>query len=333
MPRYPNGDPSEREPLEGPHEYIDSSRRDAANAYEDNYSSNSEPPYYDMTSLGHPQQSYVSDTMLPQQQPKKYQPYQPFVKRDSSSSSSYGDDNGIVAPPPPPPHRSELSRIDGSQQRAEHLAQNNNPPEGHYNEHAAGGMYDGSYEVHNARESDVEALGGSTGQLPPPPSRAQYPSSSLPGVGYASDNRMNRVSGQQQLPEPGSRSTLNPFGTPSATHSPARSIKSFGTESYADDPYQGRTISHRYHDASLGVVNPHEIIDDGDDGLHYGKHSQRTSILSLSQSDRARGVVGPAAAAGGAAGIGAAAAAMGGAPVGSGKLIIDNSQQSSVGYG
>ncbi|KAG5915087.1 hypothetical protein E4U61_005043 [Claviceps capensis] len=328
MPRYPNGDPSEREPLEGPHDYIDLPWRDAANAFEDNYSSNSEPPYYDMTSLGHAQQSYVSDTMHPQQHPKKYQPYQPFVKRDSSSSSSYGDDRGTVAPPPPPPHRSELSRIDGSQQRAEHLAQNNNPPdEDHYSEHAAGGMYDSSYDVadHNARESDMEALGGSTGQLPPPPSRAQYSSSStsayhstLPGVGYASDNRINRVSGQQQLPEPGSRSTLNPFGTPSATHSPARSIKSFGTESYADDPYQGRTTSHRYLDASLGVVNPHEIIDDGDDGLHYGKHSQRTSILSLSQSDRARGVVGPAAAAGGAAGIGAAAAAMGGLPVGSG---------------
>lgn len=164
----------------------------------------------------------------------------------------------------------------------------------------------------NAREIAAEALRDGPRQLPPPPSRAQYPSPpssayhiSLPG-GYASDARVNRISGPHRLPEPGSRTSVNPFGTPDTTQSPARSIQSLATESYADDPYQGfPATSSRLNDASLGVVNPHEIVDDGDDGLHYGRHSQRNSVLSMSPSERARQGVGPA---GEAPGIGAAVA-------------------------
>jgi exo-beta-1,3-glucanase (GH17 family) len=67
---------------------------------------------------------------------------------------------------------------------------------------------------------------------------------------------------------------------------------------YTDDPYQNLS---RPQDPSLGVVNPHDIIDDGDDGLGYARRGQRTSMLSLGSSR------GGAAAAGGAGAGGAGA--------------------------
>lgn len=60
---------------------------------------------------------------------------------------------------------------------------------------------------------------------------------------------------------------------------------------YTDDPYQNLS---RHQDSALGVVNPHDIIDDGDDGLDYARRGQRTSMLSLGSSHKG------AAAAGGA---------------------------------
>ncbi|KAK4039752.1 glycoside hydrolase [Parachaetomium inaequale] len=60
---------------------------------------------------------------------------------------------------------------------------------------------------------------------------------------------------------------------------------------YTDDPYQNLS---RHRDSTLGVVNPHDIADDGDDGLDYGRRGPRTSMLSLGSSR------GGAAAAGGA---------------------------------
>ncbi|QPG93489.1 hypothetical protein C2857_000169 [Epichloe festucae Fl1] len=273
MQRYPRGDPYEREPLDAPPEYNGMPlQRGAGNGYEHSYS-NPVPPYYDNTSSNHPQDPYASGRMhqqqQQQQQQQQYQPYQPYVGHDSSSSGSYG---------------------------------NMAPGADNFSEHAAGAMAGSAYN----------AADGGTGRLPPPPSRAQYPSTSTSGYqssqpgGYAPETVYNRGPGQHQMPEQGSRSSLNPFGTPSATHSPARSLRSFGTDSFADDPYQGLSSSQRYHDASLGVVNPHEIADDGDDGLHYGRPSQRNSMLSLPQSDRTRPGIGPAAAGA------AAAAAVGG---------------------
>jgi exo-beta-1,3-glucanase (GH17 family) len=64
-------------------------------------------------------------------------------------------------------------------------------------------------------------------------------------------------------------------------------------EVYTDDPYQNLS---RHVDSNLGVVNPLDIADDGDDGLEYGRRGPRTSMLSLG-SNRSHG----AAAAGGAA--------------------------------
>ncbi|KAK2592443.1 hypothetical protein QQS21_009859 [Conoideocrella luteorostrata] len=313
MQRYPRGDPHEREPLDASYDYENQPRRGPAHDYDYNHSG-ADSPYYDQTSS----HSYAPSRMQ-QQQP--YLGYQPYVEHDGFASDTRSYEHE-AAPPPPrhndfsaysrsPPHNTP------SQPSAQHAAQSNiTPGADNFSEQASGGMAGIAYTVadHNARESGMTGMRAGSGQLPPPPSRAQYSSSpssgyqnSQLGGGYPPDPVYNRGPGQNQLPEQGSRSSLNPFGTPSATHSPARSMRSFGTESYADDPYQGMSTSHRYHDASLGVVNPHEIADDGDDGLHYGRHSQRNSMLSLPHSDRTRGGVGAAAA--GASGIGAAAAA------------------------
>jgi len=50
---------------------------------------------------------------------------------------------------------------------------------------------------------------------------------------------------------------------------------------YTDDPYQNLS---RHVDSDLGVVNPQDIADDGDDGLEYGRKGPRTSMLSLGSS-------------------------------------------------
>ncbi|OAQ58854.1 endo-beta-1,3-glucanase [Pochonia chlamydosporia 170] len=320
MQRYGRGDPQEREPLDASHAYDTPTRGAGANAYNYNYA-REESPYYDDASPRRPQDAYASSRMQQHQQPQQpYQAYQPYVEQDdaSSGSHSYGHEEAV----PPPPRHNDFSTYNRSPTRnpqgqpyAQHVAQSNiTPGADNFSEHAAGGMAGIAYSVadHNARESGMEAS-RETGHLPPPPSRTQYPSppgagynSSQPG-GYAPETVYNRGPGQHQLPEQGSGSTLNPFGTPSATHSPARSMRSFGGESFGDEHYQGMPANgHRYHDASLGVVNPNDIVDDGDDGLHYSRHSQRNSMLSLPPSDRGRPGIGPAAAA--AAGAGAATA-------------------------
>ena len=53
------------------------------------------------------------------------------------------------------------------------------------------------------------------------------------------------------------------------------------------------------------MLDPNDIEDDGDDGLHYTKNSQRNSMMSASNSDRgARPAIGAAAAVGGATAAG-----------------------------
>src|SRR6478735_5769184 len=99
-------------------------------------------------------------------------------------------------------------------------------------------------------------------RLPPPPSRTQQnPYGGNGGHGYGYD------------------SPRGPPGSSSTSHFN-------GSDPYVDNPYHGYTNS-RNGSANLGVVNPNEIADDGDDGLEYGK-SQRNSMLSLSNFDGAK---------------------------------------------
>jgi exo-beta-1,3-glucanase (GH17 family) len=86
---------------------------------------------------------------------------------------------------------------------------------------------------------------------------------------------------------------LNAAAVGSGYATPGQRTPSRIGEVYTDDPYQNLS---RHVDSNLGVVNPLDIADDGDDGLEYGRRGPRTSMLSLG-SNRSHG----AAAAGGAA--------------------------------
>ncbi|KAI9897424.1 hypothetical protein N3K66_007280 [Trichothecium roseum] len=128
---------------------------------------------------------------------------------------------------------------------------------------AAGGMAGIAYGVaeRNARESGLDAVHGS-GQVPPPPSRTARAANSPYG--------------------------LNPYDDPYApgAHSNS-SVRNPYSDQYGDDPYQSYSSSIRTGGDGLGVVNPNEIEDDGDDALHdVGRGSHRTSMLSSSNSDR-----------------------------------------------
>jgi len=123
-----------------------------------------------------------------------------------------------------------------------------------------------------------------------------------------------------RLPPPPSRTQQNPYGgnggygydSPRGPPGSSSTSHFNGSDPYVDNPYHGYTNS-RNGSANLGVVNPNEIADDGDDGLEYGK-SQRNSMLSLSNSDRAkRGASATAAAVGGGAAAGGLMSGRGGA--------------------
>lgn len=166
----------------------------------------------------------------------------------------------------------------------------------------------------NARESGLDAMRGPTnpqqvyqGQnygenlragpsYGGPSNRYSYGES---GDGYPIDRDSH-----QSLAGLGSGAVPPGASTPGA-RTPSRSPHgSNNTDVYTDDPYQTYT---RSQDPHLGVVNPNDIEDDGDEGLEYGRRGPRTSMLSLGggSSHRGRdgavaaGAVGGAVAAGG----------------------------------
>jgi exo-beta-1,3-glucanase (GH17 family) len=150
----------------------------------------------------------------------------------------------------------------------------------------------------------------STGQVPPPPSRAQQPYPSrqayLPQTagGYGYDQGYDST---PNLAAPG------PAVSRGNSRSPSRSPHSYASGEVYDDPYQGLSTAGRGVNHNFGVVNPLEIDDDGDDGLNYSKRSQRNSMLSSSNSDRGArsGLAASAAVGGAAAGNNAASGAAG----------------------
>jgi len=174
---------------------------------------------------------------------------------------------------------------------------------------------------HNARESGLDAVQG-----PNYPEQTYHQSAQreTQGQGY-SENGVRGPSDYQQ-PRPPYSNGYSGEGSPSASpqnsmqglnaapyypgsaspgqRTPARSPHAFANEVYTDDPYQS---NRPWQDPGLGAVNPHDIEDDGDDGLVYGRRGPRTSMLSLGASSN-RSREGPAAAG---AGIAAGAAAAG----------------------
>ena len=306
MQHYDYDDPYEREPLDSSHHGYDSPRRPnpSDHAYPQPISQ-----YHDSSSR---QDLAYTSYDRSQHQNNAYEATE--LHTQHSSRGGYA--------PPVPPHRTDqhTSRQSDRHEQAtfrgaEHPAHSRvanqptiTPGADNFSEAASGGMAGIAYNVadRNARESGMEAA-RYTNQIPPPPSRAQVSNSQNNGYynGYSYDAQ---AYGQ-------SSHNLDPFAsglTPPAGYgrgtssSPSRSAQSLPyNDPYIDDPYQG--FSARKGGPRFGMVDPTEIEDDGDDGLHYPRNSQRNSMLSSSNSDRGpRSGVGAAAAVGGATGAGTA---------------------------
>ncbi|PNY23391.1 glucan endo-1,3-beta-glucosidase btgC [Tolypocladium capitatum] len=312
---YSHNEPYVREPLGSSHVQYDApSRRPVAQnpAYDYNQPA---PPYYDDAPARLHQADSPSSSGRSQGHHNYPHPYAP----NEAAPGSRGMQE--IAEPPPPPRHADYSYYNrgGSSRGADNAAygpypgpSNITPGADNFSASASGGMAGIAYNVadRNARESGLEAM-RATSQIPPPPSRAQYPNASRQPYpmnsngGYPHDPNNPRGGNLAGRDSP---SGLNPFGTtldtPSGTHSPARSMRSFDPrDPYVDDPYQAYSSVPRNGGAQLGAVDPDDIEDDGDDGLHYPRRSQRNSMISASNSDRgARPAIGAAAAVGAAGG-------------------------------
>ncbi|KAH8648425.1 glycoside hydrolase superfamily [Xylariales sp. PMI_506] len=194
------------------------------------------------------------------------------------------------APPNPPPHWGNS----GNPAWTNSAAQSNiTPGVDNFNENAAGGLAGiaSTLAERNPRESGMDAMRGA---VRPPGGRG--------GAPYASH-------GQYRDSSP----SLTPMGAaaiPSGAGTPARSHHS----SFASDPFEdGRYGYAQRRDPNLGMLDPNDIMDDGDDGLEYGtRRSARNSMLSLGGSSSRGGNGGSATAAAAVAGGAAAGGVLGG---------------------
>lgn len=185
-----------------------------------------------------------------------------------------------------------------------------------------------AYQVadRNARESGLEAMRGTDPDQPNYPEQAHHAAQN----GHNHNDDFGRHS---PFPSPSDGPRQRSYGHDAGdrdSHSsltglgasgipPGRSTPGNVTPSrsplsrsavYTDDPYLSFS---RTSLPNLGVVNPHDIFDDGDDGLDYGRKNHRTSMLSLGASSNRSGsnLGAAAAAAAAAAGAGAGRAGSG----------------------
>ncbi|KAF7560443.1 hypothetical protein G7046_g3699 [Stylonectria norvegica] len=302
MQHYAQDDPFEREPLDSsPSPYNSPSRRPIPPSH--GYSQPAVPYYDAAPRTNHPSahpdsafnrqsgQGHYDDTQAyggtEDYESPRHEAPNPSRPSDNEYYSSAGAGRGNTGYAPPP----AVNTI--------------TPGSDNFGESASGGMAGIAYNVadRNPRFSGMDALHSG---LPPPPSRSQYPNvpehtySPQPHAAYAYDSASASGSNMNDR-DSHSHSSLSGFGATAIPPS-SRSASNFGpVDPYIDDPYQGYSSRSANH---LGVVNPNEIEDDGDDGLHYGKQSQRNSMLSLPHSDRAKGIGAAAAVGGGAVGSG-----------------------------
>ena len=290
-----DGQPHEREPLDSDYHYEDN---------QNTYDYAPQPPAH-----GAHDQSQQHDQYY---DPPRHQTFDRLQQQDTgySRSSSSNESGGSYRNPSYPPnsysrHAQQQRGRENSGSRAQGQGSgqpqaNVTPGADNFSEAASGGMAGIAYTVadRNARESGMEAM-RSTGQVPPPPSRTQHNSGHN---GY--DQDPYGQSSRHHDPYAG----LAPAGVHPASleRSPSREPYEQPVSSpFADDPYQG--FSRRNGDPRLGMLDPTNIEDDGDDGLDYSRNSVRNSMISSHHSERgARTGIGAAAAIGGATAAGGA---------------------------
>ncbi|KAK0628332.1 glycoside hydrolase superfamily [Bombardia bombarda] len=203
-------------------------------------------------------------------------------------------------PPPPPQHRYSGHEMAYTPQQRPVPRSTITPGADNFSEAAAGGMAGIALTVaeHSSRESGMNAVQGSNY---PQQIYHQQGLRPIPGQGPGEQGIRGPADLAQPRPfyshGPGSDVDYRPSGTmtPGQRSSSSRSQSVFN-EIYTDDPYQSYS---RPQDPALGVVIPHQIEDDGDDGLHYVQKGPRTSMLSLggssNRSQNGKAVLGAAA--------------------------------------
>ncbi|KAL2160972.1 hypothetical protein VTH06DRAFT_8684 [Thermothelomyces fergusii] len=231
-----------------------------------------------------------------------------YAAAGTTRPSGYGGGQGH----PASPHRSTVDRRSWGQatsyppQAQRPYPQSTiTPGADNFNSAAAGGMAGSSRSAltvvaeQNAREGGLDAIHDQQQQPQQGQQQAQQPYHHYGngrGDGYGERGMLS--SGGYHQGERSSHASLQglastaPVGSGYSTPG-SRTSSRIGVDIYTDDPYQNCS---RYQDADLGVVNPHDIIDDGDDGLEYRRNGPRTSMLSLRSKRDSHG----AAAAGGA---------------------------------
>ncbi|ELQ40843.1 endo-beta-1 [Pyricularia oryzae] len=233
----------------------------------------------------------------------------------------------IVSPlsPPQPADSSYWGQEHGG--RARPPKSNVTPGADNFSASAGGGMAGIAYQVadRNARESGLEAMRGTDPDQPNFPEQAYHGAQNGqsqngdfgPQSPFPSDGPRQRGYGHDagDRDSHSSLTGLGASGIPPGRSTPGNVTPSRSPLSrsgvYTDDPYSGFSRSSL---PNLGVVNPHDIFDDGDDGLDYGRRNHRTSMLSLgASSNRSGSNLGAAAAGAGAgrAGSGSRAATYG----------------------
>ncbi|TVY61202.1 putative glucan endo-1,3-beta-glucosidase btgC [Fusarium oxysporum f. sp. cubense] len=300
-----HGDPYESEPLDSHNRYDSSPRRPIPppHSYSPSAAHYDAPPRSNHPSA-HPDSSYSRVQ-------GGYDDYSSHGR--PVSPSPYAGSAGYDSPRRPSPQQNDHGYYGnqgynnygggggGGHMGYDHPNSHTTPGADNFGMSASGGMAGIAVNVadRNPRYSGIGAMEHSN--LPPPPSRTQQnPYGGNGGYGHGYDS---------------------PRGPPSAATSHFN-----GSDPYIDNPYPGYTNS-RHGSDNLGVVNPNEIVDDGDDGLVYGK-SQRNSMLSLSNSDRAkRGASATAAAVGGGAAAGGLLGGRGGS------YEMNGAREKPYGYG
>ncbi|KAH7009995.1 glycoside hydrolase superfamily [Ilyonectria destructans] len=309
MSQYRN-DHYEREPLDSSHNHYESPSRHPAPPAQ-SYSP-SQTPYYDAPP---PASRSFHPSAHPDSAFSRMQPQDNYSAHSNSQHSQHSGSAGYDSPrrasPNPPPHGDNgyYNRGRGggggggngsNQGYAPPPTHAITPGSDNFGESASGGMAGIAYNVadRNPRNSGMDAM-HSGGQVPPPPSRSHYPPPPVNAYAPQSNGGYSYDGAYGNSPHTGgSHSSLAGLGAvPHGSHSPHRA------DPYADDPYQGFSSRNSASAANLGIVNPNDIEDDGDDGISYHRN-QRTSMLSLPHSDRGRRAAAAAAGAGGAAAAG-----------------------------
>ncbi|KAI0405495.1 glycoside hydrolase superfamily [Xylaria palmicola] len=317
-PRYfLDSDPGERAPLDSSHPSSQQYPGPDGPLYDPDarqprYGDGDEPPYRDNPRptahpAAHPDSSFA--------RLRQDRTYAANTQGAAISSSA--------APPIPPPHHDTAEPTWGHEAQPTSIT----PGADNFSESAAGGIPGLAMSVaeRHARESGLEAMRTTEPYQQQPPYPQAYQRAQPQNTPYAEAQPY----GQDQSPYgPGGRSPYtqgqgsSPYLAPVATSStPTRSLNSFHS-----DPFRDPQMAYGQRmDPRLGVVNPNDIDDDGDDGLEY-RRSARTSMLSVGNSS-GRGGNGATAATGG-------AAATAGAAVAGGVLggLIGKNRNSAVNY-